>query len=426
MRLLNKSLRLHLIYAVIVLIIAIPIFYFAIESIVAEDVDENMQAQKKSLLAKLKAQSNSTINFLPEIISTDFEISPIPKFQKKDSLYTINEYDSTSAERLPYRILESNIMIKDRLYSLTLKNSLIDTEDLKERIVLIMGILLLCIIAGFYLINIYISKKTWKPFYLTLEKLHHFRVDKNEPLLLSTSDVTEFSDLNKVLTSLAHTNQQVYQSQKEFTENASHEIQTPLAILQAKLELLMQTTPLNAKQAELLTDAGQVVQKMSKLNKTLLLLSKIENNQFPETGNVPLTTIITHLLQQYKNAIAEKGLKIDVEEIDVAFVIANPLMIEILLSNLLANAIRHNIKNGLIKISFVNNLFTISNSGKPRALDKSKLFQRFQKQAVMGESLGLGLALAHQICYLYGAVISYTFSECLHLFSVDFNPSSVS
>ncbi|MEO7444866.1 MAG: HAMP domain-containing sensor histidine kinase, partial [Ferruginibacter sp.] len=408
MRLLNKSLRLHLVYAVVVLIIAIPVFYFAIESIVAEDVDENMVTQKKSLLAKLEAQSNATVNFLPEVISTDFEISPIPIFQKKDSLYTINEYDSTSAERLPYRILESNIMIKDRPYSLTLKNSLIDTEDLKERIVLIMGILLLSIIAGFYLINIYISKNTWKPFYSTLEKLHHFRVDKNEPLLLSTSDVTEFSDLNKALTSLALTNQQVYQSQKEFTENASHEIQTPLAILQVKLELLMQTTPLTAEQAALLTDAGQVGQKMSKLNKTLLLLSKIENHQFPETENIPLTTIVTHLLQQYKNAIAEKGLKIHAEEMGDALLIANPVMIEMLISNLLVNAIRHNIKNGLIKISFVNNLFTISNSGKPGALDKSKLFQRFQKQAAMGESLGLGLALAHQICILYGAEISYT------------------
>ena len=177
MKLLNKSLRLYLVYAVAIFLVAIPVFYFAIESIISEDVDENLAAQKREILIKLEKQSKSSSDILLEIISTDFEIRPLANFQKTDTFYTMQQYDSISDESLPYRVMESNVLVKSSPYKLKLKNSLIDTEDLKERIVLLVGILLLCIIIGLYTITIYISKKTWEPFYKTLEKLHHFRVD---------------------------------------------------------------------------------------------------------------------------------------------------------------------------------------------------------------------------------------------------------
>lgn len=426
MKLLNKSLRLYLMYAVAILLIAIPLFYFAIQSIVAEDVDENLSAQKKELLSKLENKSTSITGLFPEIISADFELSPTPNYQKKDTFYTIHQYDSLSAEELPYRVLESNVTIKANSYNLKLKNSLIDTEDLKERIVLIVGILLLLIIAGLYVINIYISKRTWKPFYKTLEKLHNFRIDKNETMQLSATNVNEFADLNKAITNLANINQQVYQSQKEFTENASHEMQTPLAVLQSKIELLMQTTPLTADQAELIADTEKTGQKISKLNKSLLLLAKIDNNQFPEKEKISLAAMVTHILQQYQNAIAEKGITVDIGTMDESIIIANQLLIEILLSNLLTNAIRHNNKNGTIKITVLNNKVTVTNIGIFEALDNSKLFQRFQKQTTYNESLGLGLALAHRICKLYDATIDYKFLEGRHVFTVDFNNSQSS
>lgn len=426
MKLLNKSLRLYLLYAVALLLIAIPLFYFAIQSIVSEDVDENLAAQEKELASKLEKQSTTYMKIFPEIVSSDFELSTLQDWkQKSDTFYTIQQYDSLSEESLPYRVLESNMLIKKHPYRLKLKSSLIDTEDLKERIVLIVGILLLCFITGLYLINIYISKRTWKPFYQTLEKLHLFRVDKNEPIQLPVTNVSEFADLNKTIINLTNTNQQVYQSQKGFTENASHEMQTPIAVLQSKMELLMQTVPLTAEQAELITDAAQTGQWISKLNKALLLLVKIDNNQFPEKEDIILNATVESILQQYKNAIAEKNLTVESDIINVSFIVANKLLIEILISNLLSNAIRHNQKNGEIKITVANNNLTIINTGSLKALDTSKLFKRFYKQTTDNQSLGLGLALVHRICNLYVATISYTFLQGRHVFSVDFNnPSS--
>ncbi len=420
MKLLNKSLRLYLFYAFAILFIAVPLFYIAIESIISEEIDENLAAQKKKVSVNLEKQYKSLLNPSREFLSADFQISPMAGNNKVDTFYTVHQYDSASEELLPYRVLEGSVILNGKMYKLKLQDSLIDTEDLKERIMLIMAVLLLCFIAGLYLINIYISTKTWKPFYETLKKLNDFRVDKNEKIILPATNVNEFADLNKAISSLANINQQVYQSQKEFTENASHEMQTPIAILQSKIELLMQTTPLTADQAELITVAEQTGQRISKLNKTLLLLAKIDNNQYPERGEVVLRLIAENILLQYQDAISEKNIIVDKDTMDESAIVANPLLVEILLSNLLANAVRHNYKNGTIKIVVVHNSIIVSNTGKNQALDSAVLYLRFQKQTADSESLGMGLALAKRICNLYEADLQYSFLKGVHKFSVKF------
>ncbi len=420
MKLLHKSLRLYLVYAVAVLLIAIPVFYFAIENILTEDVDEHLAAEKIRLLTKLQQQPTAPSNRLPAIFLTDFELTPLQADLLTDTFYTIYQYDTISGETMPYRVMESKVMINNIPYKLGIKNSLIDTEDLKERIILIVGIILFLIVAGLYAISIYISKKTWKPFYKTLEKLHEFRIDKNEKIQLPPTNVSEFSDLNEAIASLANTNQQVYQSQKEFTENSSHEMQTPLAVMQGKIELLMQTNPITAEQADLIMEVEQSGKKLSKLNKTLLMLAKIDNNQFPDKESVSISETVSQLSLQYQDAIAEKQLHVTADIMDASCIIANQQMIEVLVANLLINAIRHNTRNGLIRISVANNKLIIKNSGKQEALDSSRLFQRFQKQSGLHESLGLGLALVQRVCNLYNATVCYQYADGLHVFSVDF------
>ena len=185
----------------------------------------------------------------------------------------------------------------------------------------------------------------------------------------------------------------------------------------------MQTNPLTSEQAALITEAEQAVQRMNKLNKTLLLLTKIDNSQFPETELITLSQFTQELLPSYKRAIAEKNITVDSAEMDNSSITVNRYLLEVLIGNLLTNSIRYNINSGSIKISITNKRLFVSNTGLQTPLDTSKLFHRFQKQNTSNSSSGLGLALVKQICDLYNATVNYDFKEVNHIFSVDFNSS---
>lgn len=423
MKLLHKSLRGHIIYSVLLLLLAVPIFYFQLNKIVAEDVDEDLIAQKTDMVAKMdKVIEKNPFEFL-ELFEPDFYIVPTTSLRQNDTLYTINVYDAVSNENVPQRVLESTIILKGKPYTIKLKSSLVDNDDLIESIVLVQAVLLIMIIAGLLLITRYHSKKLWKPFYVTLGKLHEYKIESEKGIELEKTEIDEFADLNKTISNLTNRNHEVYLSQKEFTENASHEMQTPLAVFQSKVELLMQTTPLTSDQAELITELSEAGQRMNRLNKTLLLLSKIENNQFTEEEPVNIDNAVQKLTWQYKNALNQKNISLHTRVAGDAVIHANQSLIEILIGNLLSNAIRHNVQGGRINIIIEPNQFIISNTGNTKPLDASRLFQRFQKQTADANSVGLGLEIAKRICNLYKANITYNYADSLHSFHVSFNNS---
>lgn len=420
MKLLNRSIRSYLIYAAIVLLIAIPVFYFVIQSIVEEDVDENLMAQKNGIILKLEQAKDTVSSGFLNIFEPEIVLIPSHTSRFRDTLYTISVYDKISDEKTPYRVLESNIPVKYRAYTLQLRKSLLDSKDLIESIVTVMAVLLLIIIAGLIIINRSLSRKIWKPFYSTLHQLRTYRVDMNEPLHFNETPVNEFNDLNNTITSLAQRNQQVYQSQKEFTENASHEMQTPLAIFQNKLELLMQTAPLSAEQAGLIEDLATAGQRMNRLNKNLLLLTKIENNQFPDKEPVSVRDIIEILVEQYKFQADKKQITVQLNAEEDIWITANKALIEILLSNLLSNAIRHNSRDGAVNITFNKQQVTIQNTATGNRLDPTMLFRRFQKQNADSKGIGLGLEIVKKITDFCHFTIEYKFIPGSHNFLIHF------
>ena len=420
MKLLNKSIRSYLIYAAILLAIAIPVLYVVIQQIVAEDVDENLVAEKTGIIQKLEKSNNiGSINFL-EDVDQDLTITKAITLLQHDTFYTISVDDKIANEKIPYRVLESTITANGQAYTLQLRKSLLDSKDLIESIVLVMAVLLLLIVAGLIIINRAISKKIWKPFYSTLDKLHQYRVDKNEAMQLDKTTIDEFTDLNNTITALSQRNQKVYQSQKEFTENASHEMQTPLAIFQAKLELLMQTDPLSAEQAVLIEELTNVNQRMNRLNKSLLLLTKIENNQFLDKEPLSVNSMMGKLIEQYKFQAGKKNITIETQYTNDIPIEANKSLIETLLSNLLSNAIRHTIQDGHITIACKNSQLIIENTAKGNSLDTTKLFKRFQRQSSDAGSIGLGLEIVKKITTLYQFTIDYQFADNSHRFLVHF------
>ena len=416
MKLLNRSIWSHLIYSSLVLLIAIPVFYFIIQRIVREDVDESLQVKKAETTAKLKNTKNQMLN----AFEPDISLIPYPHSYLKDSFYTIKIYDSISKENIPYRVLVSSILLNGTYYSLKLKNSLLDSEALTKSIVTVMAILILLIVAWLFIINRRVSKKIWRPFYSTLNKLRHYRLEKNDVVDFDNTDIDEFADLNTTISSLTKRNQQVYQSQKEFTENASHELQTPLAIFQGKLDLLMQTTPLNQEQAELIGDLANASQRLNKVNKSLLLLSKIENNQFPETENIAIGQMLKRLVDQYQFQIKKKNIILNAKYNNCDTIEANKMLTEILFNNLLSNAIRYTPKNGHIHLNSTDDILILRNSGIAKPLEPEKIFNRFHKESTDIQSIGLGLAIAKKITDLYKYNLSYAYTEGLHSFSIRF------
>ena len=258
------------------------------------------------------------------------------------------------------------------------------------------------------------------PFYVTLNKLRNYKVEMHELLALSQTSITEFNDLNTSLQELTERTHQSYISQKEFTENASHEMQTPVAILQSKLELLMQTTPLSEEQAELMNDLADASRRMTRLNKSLVLLTKIENNQFADKENISLILYLEKFILQYQPQINEKQIVVEKEFTTEEVLYANASLIEVLISNLLGNAIRHNNVGGSIVIRLYPGELVIENTGRLTALDETKVFKRFQKESADSNSIGLGLEMVKKVCSIYQYSVTYTFINNLHRFTVCF------
>ena len=420
MKLLQKTIRSYFIYSVIVLLVAIPVFYFVIQGIVREDVDEDL-LNTKQMLKPIVADAilNNTIDQL-QFLDHDITVSKSTENREFDTFSTVEIFDSLTKELVPHRVLTSHFSTNGSSCVLQIETSLVDNDELIESIVKVQIALLFLLITGLFIINRNLSKKVWMPFYVTLNKLRNYKVEMHEPLALSQTSITEFNDLNTSLQELTERTHQSYISQKEFTENASHEMQTPVAILQSKLELLMQTTPLSEEQAELMNDLADASRRMTRLNKSLVLLTKIENNQFADKENISLILYLEKFILQYQPQINEKQIVVEKEFTTEEVLYANASLIEVLISNLLGNAIRHNNVGGSIVIQLNPGELVIQNTGRQTALDEIKVFKRFQKESADSNSIGLGLEMVKKVCSIYQYSVTYAFINNLHRFKVCF------
>ncbi|MFC0182783.1 sensor histidine kinase [Pseudarcicella hirudinis] len=282
---------------------------------------------------------------------------------------------------------------------------------------------LMLLLAGLFFINKNLASKIWTPFYQILEKVKEIEVNRDAELNLPKTNIREFEDLKQAILYLAKKNRRVYQVQKEFTENAAHEMQTPLAIFQSKLELLMQSMNLNEEQANLIESLLNVSQRLSRLNRSLLLLAKIENEQFIEKEEIDVCEVIQALIGQFSEQFRYQKIKSDIHLPNPIYLKANTTLLEILFSNLISNAIKYNLEQGIFLLnSNSRNEIIISNSGRLSAVHSADMFERFTKNASAQEGIGLGLAIVKKICDTCHYQIDYHFDDDLrlHHFKVKF------
>jgi signal transduction histidine kinase len=205
-----------------------------------------------------------------------------------------------------------------------------------------------------------------------------------------------------------------YLNLKEFSENAAHEIQTPLAVIRSKTDLLMQQKSLNKDSINLIKSINEATARLFKLNQGLLLISKIENQIFHEKKKVSLWKILKNSLDNYKEIMELKKIRVEVESKDEAIIEMNDVLADVLISNLLSNAVRFNVNKGFIKCRVDNMFLTITNSGLPLTVNPEDLFKRFYKGGDNPQSVGLGLSIVKKITDGYGMNITYNYSDCVH------------
>ena len=237
-------------------------------------------------------------------------------------------------------------------------------------------------------------------------------------LFFPPADTDEFHLLNETLNGVVEKAQKDYFILKEFTENASHEMQTPLAILRSKFDLLIQSDDLTEAQSQTLQGSYDAIQSMKKLNQSLLLLAKIENQQFSGIVTIDIVQAIANKQKQFAEQWKSNGIKVDVKA-QPDTIAGDPELIDILLNNLLSNATRHNIKDGFICISVANHTLRIDNSGEAKPLDAGKIFNRFYKTSNSGGQHGLGLSIVKQICEVSAYQCTYHFAPAnIHSFTI--------
>jgi len=423
MRLLQVSIRSLLLYAFALVLISIPVSFYSVRTILKEEIDETLLLHKNQFLQHIKKFESlddlETDLTVLDQLSYNIKIKPIDSTVNTKEFQTIYLYDSLEQEQRPFRQLSSSVEIKGQSYLLTVRMSLIDNDELAFAIGSVQALLIVLLAAGLLLINRSLNKKLWKPFYRILERLKAYQLDKSESFQTEVTNIIEFDDLNGTVLHLMERNRKIFLEQKEFIENASHELQTPLAIFQSKLDNLMQNPSMSESDAMTIAELEETAQRMSRLNKNLLLLSKIDNEQFGELHDIELSQLTNSLIANVKS-IAE-GEEIDWKvNLNPLHIKANQTLTEILLTNLLHNAIRHNRNGGRVSVLLENKTLTISNTGKALQMNQDKVFERFSKEGAAVNSTGLGLAIVKKICESSHYLLNYQFSKGNHIFSISF------
>ena len=422
MRLLQVSLRSLLLYSLLLVVISIPVSILSISTILKGEVDQTLILHRDQFLRHVKSfeyldDLETDLQVLDQL-TYDVIIQPTST-ALTESFRTVELYDSAENETRPFRELTSLATIKGKFYSLIIRESLVGNDDLIFAIGSVQAVLIIFLVFGLILINRSLSQKLWKPFYNTLAQLKAYKIDKSESILVEKSDINEFEDLNITVSQLADRNRKVFLQQKEFIENASHELQTPLAIFQSKLDVLMQSPGLKETEAALLIELEETSQRMTRLNKNLLLLTKIDNNQFLAKEPIELSALTNSFLTNLKLTSNPEGVTIQASLATLS-IEANKTLIEVLITNLLHNAIRHTNHNGEVFVQLKDRTLQVSNTGDPIKMDAKKMFERFSKESRNPTSSGLGLAIVKQICDNCQYELNYYYENHRHFFTVTF------
>ena len=422
--LLSKTTKPFIIYVLIILVISIPAYYLVVDAIWKHELDEHNDIVARKTASQINSLKLSEEKLI-ETIQLWNDVQPstnIRKLEKndnlKDSIFIVEKpHDFLHFEEIDrFRCLSKVIYLNKKPYRFNIETNIEETQETIFFISITTVFLFVLIVGGLLFLNRRLSKSVWKPFRETLDQLKTFSLNNQTKIEFSKTDVSEFDELNQSLTKLIEHNVSVYKTQKEFTENASHELQTPLAILKNKLDILLQNQDLTEKQYQIAEEMNRALSRSSRINKNLLLLAKIDNKQF-DSETFHLDELLNQNMEILQEHFEQKNISVKTKIYDNVKVNGNIGLTEVLINNLILNAIRHTSINGSISIKLNNSVFEVSNSGTEK-LNSDLLFKRFSRFSKDNNGSGLGLAIVQEICKSQNWTIDYRFENYNHIFSV--------
>lgn len=418
MKLIHKTSRYYLGFTLFILGSGTVLFYFLIKVVLLHSIDEALHQEEEQIIKNLRYEKDfeslvPSENIFIRAVRIDH---PVP-----ERYSNIVVYDSLGNTE-NYRELKAIYQHGGRFYEISIRQSLEEAQTLLASLLPAVGLLFLIILAGVLMINNYISHKVWRPFYSILEDLKEYDLARTKVIYYRHSDITEFNELSLSVEKMTNKIYKDFLSQKEFNENSSHEMQTPLAIIRNKLDLLIQSQNLRETDLQLIESVFEAVKRLTMLNKGLLLISKIENQQFYEVEKIEMELLLKNALRNFEDMIKDKDIQMTFTVQNRCVLQFNIILADILLNNLISNAIKHNVQWGTLNISLDRHSLKIENTGNPLGIAPELLFERFRKNSNAENSLGLGLAIVKKICDVFGYSIQYTFEAPLHIVRVNFKP----
>ena len=411
-RLLRKaSINFLLMSAALLVLTAVALFIYT-RTLLDEELEEELYSQISYIEQNIK-DGNEPVSIKP--IFEIKEVSQTRPTVLRDTLI----FDPRQNEIEQFRELSKTTQSQKGLFEVKVRILVIESEDIILGIIFSFLSVLIIAFLIVYFINKSRNEKLWKPFFYSLDKLQDFSFDTKEPITFEPSNIEEFNNLNSSLNTLVLKIRSDYNNLKQFTEDVSHEAQTPLAIMQAKIENIINQNNISDTQYEEFTSIQKDIKRLSQLNNRLILLAKIDNDQFAKAEEIDLSRLINDRKDDFED-ISNHHFEIEVSP--NATVMIDPYLAEILVNNLLSNAIKYSDPKSTILIKASTMMLQVSNPGSTALKNPDKIFDRFYRESSTKKATGLGLSIVYKICEYYDFTSSYRFreSEQQHIFRIDF------
>lgn len=409
MKLINKFLLIFILISLVVLAIGGVWTYFSFTKVNDKETDNEIAGQLYQIYWLI--EQGTSLDLLNRDRETNItKLTDTLNLKEAKSFYDTTGYHRGSQGIIPFRKVRSFKKIGNDWYKIEMHNSLLEPDDtLYGTIVSITAISVFLIVVSL-IVGFYVSKKLLRPFHYSLGEIQKFSIQKGRKINLPRTSTFEFNLLNKFVNEMSCKAVDDYNNLKEFTENIAHEIRTPLAVASGKLDLLIQKNDLNEGELSLIMDAQQSLKKVSKIQYALGILSRIQNEEYSTREVVNLSQLLDKLLEQHHDIFNLRSIELKCRAQEKVVVENDPVLMEILMTNLIQNAIKHNVESdGIVEIELDHTAFKISNPGSAIELPADKLLERFRRNGNGSDSLGLGLAIVKSISDQSNYQLSYHF-----------------
>lgn len=414
-KLLSKTTFIYLIFAFVTFFISAIFLTHEANKFINEELEHRFGYSEHRTKRYIKAKkdlsrlkSNPNVILLPD----KPDISAYPVYS--DTLIYNYDLEEMQHFRKKTTVFEAN----DNYYKLTMIKGMEDFYRFKDNIfeALIPAFILLALVI--VLFNYLMSGYFFQPFNKILGQMKTYKVSEKVSIKKVETNTKEFIKMQQLFHQMVERIESDYRNLKEYTENMAHEMQTPLTIIRNKTENLIADEAVMKRQAESVKIIYEETNLLSKLGTALNLLTKIENGEFNNAIHINTQKVIEKHVAAISELAQLKTLSIETNLSDEHHLLIDPFLLDIILKNLLRNAVSYGTADGPIRIQTTVDCLSVSNYGPPLDIPENKLFERFYHNNHTKVSLGLGLALVKKICALNELHIDYQYQAHQHIFSI--------